>query len=110
LYAATNISTVPEFQLQKPKWSLRRLFAKRPQEEDPDFDPFALPDLPKNWKPDNASFKEKYGQLIQYAKKAGGPFPDGNILEYYHTPAEIAEIKRQEDVERAQAQLEKANM
>ena len=110
LYTAINISTVPEFQPQKPKWSLRRFFAKRPPEEDPDFDPFALPDLPKNWKPDNASFEEKYVQLIEYAKKAGDPFPDGNILEYYHTPAEIAEIKRQEDDEMAQAEVAKANM
>jgi hypothetical protein len=42
--------------------------------------------------PDNVSIADKRAQVLELAKKTPA-FPDPNILEYYHTPEEIKQIK-----------------
>ncbi|CZR56165.1 uncharacterized protein PAC_06053 [Phialocephala subalpina] len=96
-----DLADVPEF--QAPPAPRRGLFTKRPSPEPAD--PFALPPIPPNWNPDNISAAEKRAQLIEAAKNLPG-FPNGNILENYHTPAEIRAMKQREAFDRVQNELE----
>lgn len=82
-YKHTNRSIVPEFQPVAPRAGL---FGRKPSPEPKD--PFALPEIPDDWEPDNISYAEKRAQLIEIAKRTDG-FPDASIEQNYHTPEEI---------------------
>jgi hypothetical protein len=87
---------VPEF--QPPivgRGSIFSRLGKRKQPSPEPEDRYALPGLPNDWQPDNISVTEKRRQVIEIAKKIPG-FPDPAILEYYHTPEEIVQIKAHE--------------
>ncbi|KAF4627606.1 hypothetical protein G7Y89_g10551 [Cudoniella acicularis] len=100
-----DLKDVPEFQ---PRPQPRRFFSRKPQQsqEDP-VAPTGLPELPPGWKPTSITREEQRSRDIEIAKTLAG-FPDPNVLENYHTQAEIEKIKRRQayelDVQAAEQQ------
>lgn len=95
---------VPEFQSkpQKKGWFSR---TKKPRQAK--IDPSFLPKITEGWQPENIDYEDLITARKEEAKSQPG-FPDPNILENYHTPAEIAKIKRREDFERDQQEKQNA--
>lgn len=95
---------VPEFQSKPEKkgWFSR---AKKPRQSK--IDPSFLPKITEGWQPENIDYEDLLAMRKEEAKKQPG-FPDPNILENYHTAAEIAKIRRKETFEKDQQEKQNA--
>jgi hypothetical protein len=88
----TDFAIVEEF---KPKPKRRRLFSREPEvEPDPPVNPYELPAIPENWKPDSVSVQQKWADVTERARKVDG-FPQD--LEYWYTKEESDAIRSHEE-------------
>jgi hypothetical protein len=88
----TDFAIVEEF---KPKPKRRRLFSRELEvEPDPPVNPYELPAIPENWKPDSVSVQQKWADVTERARKVDG-FPQD--LEYWYTKEESDAIRSHEE-------------
>ncbi|KAE9366693.1 hypothetical protein N431DRAFT_77764 [Stipitochalara longipes BDJ] len=91
-----ELKEIPEFQRPKKRRSWWSFGKGNKDDDDQDLpkDRYPLPKIPAHWIPDSVSIAQKRAHVLELAKEDEA-FPNPEILEYFHTPAEIQQINIQ---------------